>query len=141
MPAPLYIPASVGRNNVCGIRVSAWFKFCPEEEYVQSFGLAPPALRLFPLLLEDGVTTEKGVLVTRSPGDREHVSHMRGVAIYRDQGNIHHTELLDFMDSFREQEAPDTMLAAHKAVMDENVVARCCVKLGGRWEREIALRE
>ena len=102
---------------------------------MQIFGLAPPASRLIPSLLEDGVTTEKGVLVTRSPGDREHVSHMRDVEIYRDQGNILYNHVLDFMDSLREQEAPGTMVAAHKAIMHENVMTRCCVEFGGRWER------
>ena len=134
LPPPTYAHQSVDRSNGCGVRVSAFFKFCPEDDYVQSFGIAAPAWRLHPLLLEDGVTTEKGVLIRRKRGDSPDVRHMRDVELYRFQDNAQHTRLLDLLESLREEEAADTLVAAHKEVMDKEVTARCCVR--GRTVRE-----
>ena len=140
VPLPAFQQAAVNQFHGCGVKVSAFFKFCPEDEYVQSFGIAAPVARLVPLLLEDNTTVERGVLIRRTRGDSPEVRHMRDVELYRYHDNVQQTKLLDFLESLRGDEASDTLESAHKKELDTHVSARClCSGEGGG--REIALRE
>ena len=73
-----WLPESVSRNITTGIGVSARFKLLPDDEYAGTFGLFPLPTRVHGLLLEDGISKERGLFrQTKQAGDCLATSHIR----------------------------------------------------------------
>ena len=126
---PAWQQSHVDRHSTCGVRISCWYKFCPEDEYSGHFGLAPLLSRLFPLLLEDGLTVAQGLLV-RPTADAESVDalrHMRDFEIFRQFDHTLCEQVLAPHHVIPPAEPADTLKAAHTKYMAEQKTASSLV--------------
>ena len=123
-PLP-WLPEAVHRHSTTGIRVSAWYKCVPDDDYTSSFGILPPQSRLHNLMLEDGATMAQGLLVPRKPGgDVPELWHCRDVEVFRQYSTDLQKKLLIPEKSLREAESSDVAVDNHKMMMKEQAKAR-----------------
>ena len=87
---PSWQESQVDRSSICGVRVSAHFKFMDSESHHSKFKVYPLSSRVFPLLLEHGITVADGVFIrpAGSPEEAEPFETMRDVEVFR---QFHHS--------------------------------------------------
>lgn len=83
---PAWQERHVDRSSFCGVLVSAHLKFMDSAAHHGRFLVYPLASRVFPLLLEDGITVSDGVLI-RPTGNLRSSSHLWPCATSRSSGS------------------------------------------------------
>ena len=126
---PTWQESQVDRSSICGVRVSAHFKFMDSESHHSKFKIYPFSSRVFPLLLEDGITVADGVLIrpTGSPEEVEPFETMRDVDVFRQFHHSFEEHVLAAGRAMRALEPSDTLKAAHIKFMLEQKTATFCV--------------
>ena len=85
----------------------------------------PLPRRVYQLLLEDGMTKERGLLVPRKKNqDLRHLDHCRDVEVFRQYDHVMLKLLLDPKKALREEESVDVCRDAHHRFVREHVPAR-----------------
>ena len=121
---PEWLPELVRRTSKTGIRISSWFKFFEEDDYIETFGVSPLLSRVCELLLEDGMTKEKGLLVPKLKGqDLSHIDYCRDVEVFREYDHELLKTLLEPQSAMRELESVDVCHDAHKRFMRDHAQA------------------
>ena len=119
-----WLPELVRRTSKTGIRISSWFKFFEEDDYIETFGVSPLLSRVYELLLEDGMTKEKGLLVPKLKGqDLSHIDYCRDVEVFREYDHELLKTLLEPQSAMRELESVDVCHDAHKRFMRDHAQA------------------
>ena len=88
----------------------------------------PLPSRVYELLLEDGMSKEKGLLVPKLKGqDLSHLDHCRDVEVFRQYDHVLLKMLLESQSALREDESVDVCRDAHNRFMRDHAQASCFV--------------